>query len=96
MTQITAEQIKALNQLPDGAREQAKLDLIVLLMEGETANVSASIYVPLLAGFAIAVGNTGIDPMRCLLQISKHAREETRRLLKDQGISTAKSEIGPH
>lgn len=90
MTEILTTEIQRLNQFPDGARQQAKLDLILMLMEGETANASASIYVPLLAGFAIAVGNTGIEPLACLLNLSKAAREECRKLLKEQGISTTK------
>lgn len=82
------DEIDKLKQIPDDARAQAKLDLMILLMEGETANFAASIYVPFLAGFAIAVGNTGIDPMATIAQLSHHTRLEIRRQLKGQGIST--------
>lgn len=82
--------IDPLKQIPDDERQQLKLDLLIAIMEGETANFAAGIFVPLLAGFAVAVGNTGLDPFKTLANLSHHTREETRRLLREQGISPAK------
>lgn len=90
-TESLADEIEWLNQLSDDERQQAKLDRLIAIMDGETANFSAGVYVSLLAGFAIAVGNTGIDPMSCITRLSSHTREEIRRLLKDQGISIGRA-----
>lgn len=74
----------------DTERAQAKLNCIISMMEGETANFSASIYVPLLAGFALAVANTGLDPIATLVKLSHHSRAEVRRQLKEAGIHLKK------
>lgn len=87
MSALTDE-IERLNQLPDDERKQAKFDHLIAVMQGETANFSAGVYVSLLAGFAIAVGNTGLDPVSTLVQLSHHARQEVKRLLAEQGITT--------
>lgn len=71
-------------------RQQAKLNCLIAIMENETANFSAGIYVTLLAGFAVAVGNTGIDPKTCLKQLHKHALEDLERQYLEQGITPSK------
>lgn len=80
--------LKAMDDGPE--RQQAKLNCLIAIMENETANFSAGIYVPLLAGFAVAVGNTGIDPKSTLKQLHKHALEDLERQYREQGVTIAK------
>jgi hypothetical protein len=72
----------------DEIRKQAKFDYIIALMQKEGGNFSAGIYISLLSAFAVAMSSQGYDPMGVLVNISKAARDETRALLKLEGIST--------
>lgn len=74
----------------DELRKQAKFDHIISVMQGETANFSAGVYVSAIAGFAIACSNIGLDPISTIVQIGKHARDECRKLLAEQGVQTVK------
>jgi hypothetical protein len=81
--------LEKLNHIPDDHRQQAKLDLLVSIMEGETANFAAGVYVTLLKAFALAVmSSTGGDPFATIAQLSHHTRMEIRKELNDQGITT--------
>ena len=71
----------------DATRKQAKFDHVIAVMQGEGGNFSAGIYISLLAAFAVAMSSQGYDPLGVLLNISKAARDETRKLLKEEGIS---------
>jgi hypothetical protein len=72
----------------DEIRKQAKFDHIIALMQKEGGNFSAGIYISLLSAFAVAMSSQGYDPMGVLVNINKAARDETRALLKQEGIST--------
>lgn len=83
-------EIERLNQIPDDERKQAKFDHIIAVMQGEGGNFSAGIYISVLAAFATALVTQGFDPQSVILNISKATRDEIKKLLKDQGLSTAK------
>jgi hypothetical protein len=74
----------------DEIRKQAKFDHIIAVMQGEGGNFSAGIYISLLSAFAVAMSGQGYDPMGVLLNINKAARDDTRALLRNEGISTSK------
>jgi hypothetical protein len=83
--------IERLTAIPDDElRKQAKFDHIIAVMQNEGGNFSAGIYISLLSAFAVAMSSQGYDPMGVLLNISKAAREDTRALLRNEGISTTK------
>lgn len=84
---ILSDEIERLNRLPEDIRKQAKFDHIVALMQGETGNFSAGVYVSVLASFAIATMNTGFDPLNVLVNLRVYAAKEVKRLLAEQGIS---------
>ena len=84
---ILDDEIQRLNQLPDEIRKQAKFDHIVALMQGETGNFSAGVYVSVLSAFALATMQTGLDPIQVNRQLKHHAESEIRRLLKEGGIT---------
>jgi len=84
------DEISRLNALPNDIRKQAKFDHIVALMQGETGNFSAGVYISVLAAFSIAMINHGFDPSEVLKDLRKHASGEIARLLSEQGISAKK------
>lgn len=85
---ILSDEIQRLNQLPDDIRKQAKFDHLVAIMQGETANFSAGVYISLLSSFALAVMQTGLDPIGTMQKLSQHTQKEIRRLLKEGGITS--------
>lgn len=87
MTPLETE-LSRLASLPEPARVQAKFDLIVSIMQGETSSFAGKVYVSILSSFAIACINIGLDPITVNRQIKAHTEKEIRRLLKDQGITT--------
>lgn len=93
---ILSDEIQRLNQLPDEIRKQAKFDHIVELMQGETGNFSAGVYVSLMASFFLAVMQTGLDPIKALHDFRKHTEGEIRKELTKAGITTGGSPKGLH
>jgi hypothetical protein len=81
--------VEYFNQLPDDARAQRKYEHLTEIMQGEGGNFSANVWITLLADFAIACGNIGVEPKMVLLNISREARALADRKMKEQGMTTS-------
>lgn len=82
--------LERIAQIPDAERKQAKFDMVIAILQNESGNFAADIIINVLSSFATTMINMGFDPMGVLININKAARDEVRRLLKDQGITPNK------
>lgn len=107
MTQITLDEMRqtqiktlreqlarCLSEMPDDQRLQIKYETLTAIMEGESANASANIWVTLMADFAIACSNFGFDPKTVLLNIGRDARKMVEGKLKEQGLTMSAPDGG--
>lgn len=80
--------LEKLNTITDeDLRKQAKFDHVVSVLQNESGNFAAGILISTLASLAVTMVNMGFDPFVVVLNVSKSAREEVRRLLKEQGLT---------
>lgn len=85
---VTEKIVTILKAFDDDARLQKKYETLTAIMNGESANHGASVWVTLMADFCIACSNFGFDPKKVMVQISHDARKLIDQKLKEQGLTT--------